>query len=527
MSVNIGKIAAVVSASDQSFSSTMKRVERAATQTYSRVDSIAKRLQGSIGGMLGSLAVGATVYQGIDRLGAAIERIDNAGDAADALNLRKEFLMGIQYDARFAGIELDKLIVKMRATIAEAAAGSKQDRGVLEALGLDVDSLARQGTEQQLLAIADAMKAVQDQGERLRLSGAIFGGKGVERAAVANYLGRGSEALMSGVGQAQGLGVAVGGLEVQAVSRASDAIDNAKLAVQGLENTTVVKLAPSIEALANTIQGDVSATMASIKSSESLVEMFDFVVATVGTIVEGLLRGIEFAVRTVWSIVQSLPTFFTIDKNEDGAVFSELRDAWADVADLSSRYGEEGFFFERYNANRRKSEDANAAAAFQDNIFGPPAELMNRLDVIDLDQRIKKIKDLERAENALAAERERAVLAAEDQARVEALNYAAGIAEQVMAEEDRIAEQARERLERIAQIERQSPGGTQAFVAGSNDARIAQFNAAFQQSQTTVQQRQLSTMELIDKKMKEQNDRTRRIETLIDQVVTQMALATM
>ncbi len=533
MSFNIGKIAAVVSASDQSFTSTMRRVEKATLQTYSRVDSIAKRMTGSIGNMLSSLAVGATVYQGVERLGAALERIDNAGDAADALNVRSEFLMGLQYDARFAGIEIDKLLVKMRQTIAEAASGSKQDRGVLEALGLNPDQLAGAGTERQLLAIADALREVSDQGERLRISGAIFGGKGVERAAMANYLARGSGAIESGVSQAESMGVAVGAGGVAAASAASDAIDNAKLAVQGLENMVAIRLAPIVEASADIFAENVTSTNRNTTSTDALTRAaLDVLVPVVngadaikrGTGILADLAGISSSILKflttdgIFSIVEGnfapLEKSFTEFKDSAMSLYDRFANGQGELAGTRLRAD-----VEQIIANAAAQQGAFTAP------FGPPVELSNRLDLQELDRRIKLVKELERAEKTLADQRVFALRASEEQARMEALNFASGIAENVMAQQDRLVQEAEDRARRIAEIERQSPGGTRFFEAGSNDARVAQFNASFQQGQQSVQQRQLTTMEMINKAMQEQKDRTRRIEQLMDQVVTQMTLS--
>ena len=179
----------------------------------------------------------------------AFESIDNASKSAQKLGMTTEALTGLQHAGNLAGVgieQMDKALVKLTRTSQEAAMGSGEARDAFKMLGLDAQRLARMSPDKRFLAVADAMKAVGNQGDKIVLAQKIFGEEG---AMLIPLLQQGSEAIKAQQAEAEKLGITYGQFDASQVEMANDAMTRLGAAGKGVFNLLAINLAPTITAL--------------------------------------------------------------------------------------------------------------------------------------------------------------------------------------------------------------------------------------------------------------------------------------
>lgn len=210
-----------------------------------------RKLTGGFGRLGAVLSVGAFV--GMTRQALMVG--DALAKTADKLGLTTEALAGLQFAAKLAGIQtrtFDMGLQRMVRRIAEAAIGTGEAKDALRQLGIDVKRVAKLDADQQFLAIVRAMQSVENQSERVRLAFKLFDSEGV---ALVNLLNKGEGAIQAAQRQAQLLGVTLSRADASAIERVNDAFTRAKTAVMGMWQTLTIRLAPTLERVADLIAG--------------------------------------------------------------------------------------------------------------------------------------------------------------------------------------------------------------------------------------------------------------------------------
>lgn len=182
------------------------------------------------------------------------EAIDSIAKVSSKLGIATEQLVGLRHAAGQTGVAsntLDMAIQRMVRRTAEAAKGIGEARDAIKELGLDAKILGKAEAGVQLRMIADAMKGVEGQGEKVRLAFKLFDSEGV---ALVNTLALGSEGLDKMQAEAERLGITVNKVEAKKIEAANDAIDRMMKAFTGLATTMAVRLAPMVERVAKIIE---------------------------------------------------------------------------------------------------------------------------------------------------------------------------------------------------------------------------------------------------------------------------------
>ena len=132
------------------------------------------------------LAVGAAATGAGIAVIATVEKhsaaIDQLAKTSDKLGLLPQALQLMRYQAELSGVSmgtLDMATQRMTRRVAEAAKGTGEAVKALQELRLDAQQLAQMSPDQQFYAIAEAMKEVENQGDRVRLAMKLFDSEGV------------------------------------------------------------------------------------------------------------------------------------------------------------------------------------------------------------------------------------------------------------------------------------------------------------------------------------------------------------
>jgi len=219
-----------------------------------------KAVKEKLGGLTGSIfslksaLVGALGAYGI---GAMIQGAMDAGDQIQKLQQRlgasAEALSELKYAAGMSGIGFDQLAKSLQVMsigIAKAAQDQGPAREALHDLGLDAQALIALKPEQQLMAIADALQYVDDQGDKVALAMQLFGQEGT---AMLQMMTGGSQSIAELREEAAKLGLTLSTEGANALADAGDSLAKVKANVDGLMQSLAVTFAPIIGEIAEEI----------------------------------------------------------------------------------------------------------------------------------------------------------------------------------------------------------------------------------------------------------------------------------
>ena len=108
--------------------------------------------------------------------------IDQMAKFADRIGITTQALAGLRHQAELNGVaqnQLDTGMQRMVRRVAEAAQGTGEAKNALAELGLNAQKLAAMRPDQQFAAIAEQMKNVDGQSNRVRLAFKLFDAEGV------------------------------------------------------------------------------------------------------------------------------------------------------------------------------------------------------------------------------------------------------------------------------------------------------------------------------------------------------------
>ena len=186
--------------------------------------------------------------------------VDSLAKTSDKLGVTTEKLAAMRHAADLTGVganTLDMALQRMTRRTSEAAVGTGEARGAIRELGIDAKRLASLSPDKQFGLIADRMKDVSSQSDRVRLAFKLFDSEGV---ALVNTLNLGSKGLRGAELEARQLGLTVSRFDASKIEAANDAITRMKGAFAGVGRSLAVAVAPTVKDLADQTQRWLSAS---------------------------------------------------------------------------------------------------------------------------------------------------------------------------------------------------------------------------------------------------------------------------
>ncbi|MEZ0147951.1 MAG: hypothetical protein AB9Q19_01325 [Candidatus Reddybacter sp.] len=238
-----GGVSAVKLTEDQikDLNATQKRAATQNKKTATSFVGVTKRVTayGAAAAVTAVAGVGALVNRQLDV-------IDATAKVSDKLGITTESLAAMHLQGERTGVGVNTMnmaLQRMVRRLSEAAQGTGEAQGALKELNLDAVELAKLSPDKQFAAIAEKMKDVENQGDKVRLSFKLFDSEGV---ALINTLNSGAEAAKSAQDFVAKYGVAISRLDAAKIESVNDKWGDADLAVQGLVNTLTVSLSQSL-----------------------------------------------------------------------------------------------------------------------------------------------------------------------------------------------------------------------------------------------------------------------------------------
>ncbi len=227
-------------------STSVNRFGTTVQRTSAKVVKFAKAL--AIGLAAGAAAAGFAISRMVKTQFALI---DAQSKFASRIGISITKLQELQFAAKMSGVEtatLNMALQRMTRRLAEAAAGTGESIKAIKELGLDAQALGRMTPDQQLNVLADALRGVTNQADRVRLAFKLFDSEGV---ALLQMLQGGSAELAKFAAEAQRLGITMSQMDADKVIAASDAMARMQFAFSGIARDLAVTIGPMMERMAN------------------------------------------------------------------------------------------------------------------------------------------------------------------------------------------------------------------------------------------------------------------------------------
>lgn len=283
----VDRVAAPMRKINQSIASAMEPVNRlqSSLQSLSREMHLGKLSAATMGlkDKLGGIGQGATAS--FQRLGGVLlggggvvagmgaflkttaDASDSINDAALRIGVSTDTLQRWRYAAQLSGSSIEVLdagMEKFGKNLSDAASGTGEAAGALQALGINIkDNKGRlRDQESILLDVADAMSKLPQAQDRLRVSSALFGRGNQE---LVTTLAQGRAGIQGLFSDFQKAGGPISQKNIEAAAKFNDTMDSLKFTTMGLSSVFSSQLFPVVTKLIEQFQGWATANQGTIQ----------------------------------------------------------------------------------------------------------------------------------------------------------------------------------------------------------------------------------------------------------------------
>ncbi len=169
----IGNVVVSVFASDKGLKKSLLKAQRSIKKFANNAIKTLKKI--SVGLTVGAGAAITAITVMVNKYAAEIDKL---AKTSSKLGITVKSLQKLQYQAELSGVgavKSNKAFNKMITVIADASNGLSTAKRAFDKLGLSVDHIKSLSADKQLYAIAEAMKNVGNQTEKIGIAKDIFG----------------------------------------------------------------------------------------------------------------------------------------------------------------------------------------------------------------------------------------------------------------------------------------------------------------------------------------------------------------
>lgn len=206
----------------------------------SEVGRLARRITFGAGAAVGGIFALANSTAGLG---------DNIAKTADKIGIGLAKLQELRYAAERSGVStqmLDSSFERFVKRIGEAAQGAGAAKKAYDQLGLSAEDLANMAPDKAFGVVADRLKDVSNQTERVAIAAQLFGREGV---AMVNMVKNGSAGLRALGEDARATGYILSEQAARDAEVFKDRLLDAQLGITGMKNTIGAELMPALSGL--------------------------------------------------------------------------------------------------------------------------------------------------------------------------------------------------------------------------------------------------------------------------------------
>ncbi|WP_433766638.1 phage tail tape measure protein [Pseudomonas putida] len=287
--------------------------EKRMKEMQARAEEAGKKIGGALATVVtATLGVGTASLVMLKNTAAATTETDRW---AKSLGIGTTVLQQWQYAAERAGLSGDKMadIFKdIGDKIGDAViTGGGEAIDGLKKLGLSAEDLARMSPDKQLLAIADGLKSVSTQSEKINILESL----GNDLSRLLPLLDHGGESLRKYLAQAKDFGIAMDPQQIANLVRANEIIQDLQAQAEGLRNEFVSGLASvDMSPLQNSLDG-LRDIVKDPGFQQGMSDLAALVVKLTGAAATGLAQ-LPNDLRAMMADLEQVTSFFSGDRKK-------------------------------------------------------------------------------------------------------------------------------------------------------------------------------------------------------------------
>jgi len=261
-------------------------MQRKAIRAKSQADSVSRFNAVAVAALATAAAVVAVGVAFARMIGRSIESIDILEKTSQKLGVTTEALSVLRFAGTQTGVSIqtvDLALQRFTRRLSEAAIGTGEAQGALRELGVDARKLNKLGSFAALKVIAEKLKKVENQSDKVRLAFKLFDSEGV---AFINLLSGGAAGLDKMAKSSNRLGATISTLGAKDVALASDALGRMGTVMQGIANSLTISLSPAITEVANSITEDLVNAFQRLETSPEAIKTITSAVRAMGAVVK-------------------------------------------------------------------------------------------------------------------------------------------------------------------------------------------------------------------------------------------------
>lgn len=287
--------------------------EKRMKEMQARAEEAGKKIGGALATVVtATLGVGTASLVMLKNTAAATTETDRW---AKSLGIGTTVLQQWQYAAERAGLAGDTMadIFKdIGDKIGDAViTGGGEAIDGLKKLGLSAEDLARMSPDKQLLAIADGLKSVSTQSEKINILESL----GNDLSRLLPLLDHGGESLKKYLAQAKDFGIAMDPQQIANLVRANEILQDLQAQAEGLRNEFVSGLANvDLSPLQNSLDG-LRDIVKDPGFQQGMADLAALVVKLTGAAATGLAQ-LPNDLRAMMADLEQVTSFFSGDKKK-------------------------------------------------------------------------------------------------------------------------------------------------------------------------------------------------------------------
>ena len=191
----------------------------------------------------------------VHELMESMEEIDKANKAAVSIGIATGELIKLRFAVEeVAGdaVDLDRALIEMNKSIAEAGLGGKKAAEAINRLGINFKTLSEASPDKAFQMITEAISGLQTQGEKTIVAMEIFGKQGKQMGVLFE---NSAKALKDASEFAETFGLNISELDAEKVNQVNDALDRMKIIFKGIKFAIISDLVNAFRALEQLTSG--------------------------------------------------------------------------------------------------------------------------------------------------------------------------------------------------------------------------------------------------------------------------------
>lgn len=276
----------------ESGSRNMRRVADSAEQAQARIDRFSRRARIALAAIVtGAAAAGAAMVR------SSMQTIDAQAKLARAVGGSVAAVQTLERAGDRAGVaqsELAAAATRLNQALGQVIATGRGADGTFAALGLSAHELAAMDVDERFMALSRAMR---DAGMGSQEMSYHLRALGIRQTSVITLLQSGAEEIERSREAIHALGVAVSDVDAAQIERTNDALSEIGRVWEGLGNQLAVRIAPTLERLAEAFVAGAREGGVLNVALAGLVDNLGLIVSTASVAV-GLMAG-RWAVASV------------------------------------------------------------------------------------------------------------------------------------------------------------------------------------------------------------------------------------